>query len=144
MTIGPVEYVLISFPDNDFNGDIAPAIADLVDSGTVRIIDLVFLKKDEDGNILSFEYDDLPQTAAYGDIDGDADGFMSDEDIEFAAAALAPNSAALLIIWEDLWAAPLANAVWESGGVLLAGSRIPHDIVLEAIAIFEDAQGELS
>jgi hypothetical protein len=136
-SIGPVEYVLIGFPDNQFTGGIAPALAQLVDSGTVRIIDLVFIRKDADGNVLSFEYDDLPETAAYGEIDGDADGFLDDEDILAAAEELENNSSSLLIVWEDLWAAPLAHEILASGGQVIAGHRIPHAVVTEILEAIE-------
>jgi hypothetical protein len=135
--IGPVEYMLIGFPDNQFTGGIAPALADLVDSGTVRIIDLVFIKKDGEGNVLSFEYDDLPETAAYGDIDGEADGFLDDEDILAAAEELDNNSSTLLIVWEDLWAAPLAAEILASGGQVISGRRIPHAVVTEILEAIE-------
>jgi hypothetical protein len=135
--IGPVEYVLIGFPDNKFTGGIAPELAKLVDSGTIHIIDLVFIKKDADGNVLSFEYDDLPETAAYGDIDGEADGFLDDEDIKAIAEDLDNNSSALLIVWEDLWAAPLAAELLAAGGQVIAGRRIPHAIVTEILEAIE-------
>jgi hypothetical protein len=129
--------MLIGFPDNQFTGGIAPALADLVDSGTVRIIDLVFIKKDSEGNVLSFEYDDLPETAAYGDIDGEADGFLDDEDILAAAEELDNNSSTLLIVWEDLWAAPLAAEILASGGQVISGRRIPHAVVTEILDAIE-------
>jgi hypothetical protein len=136
-SIGPVEYVLIGFPDNQFTGGIAPALADLVANGVVHIIDLVFIKKDADGNVLSFEYDDLAETAAYADIDGEADGFLDDADIEDIAADLDNNSSALLIVWEDLWAAPLAAEIQASGGQVISGRRIPHQVVTEILEAIE-------
>jgi Family of unknown function (DUF6325) len=136
-TIGPLEYILIGFPDNKFTGGIAPALADLVENGTVRIIDLVFIQKDADGNVLSFEYDDLAETAAYADIEGDADGFLDEADILAAADELDLNSSALLIVWEDLWAAPLAKEILASGGQVIAGRRIPHQVVTEILELIE-------
>jgi len=134
MDIGPVEYLIISFPGNKFKGEIAPAIADLVERGTIRILDLAFVSKDVDGSMLALEYDELDEAAAFVDIDGDSGGLLSDEDLEMAAEALEPNSSALLIMWEDLWAADLARALRNAGGVLLTGERIPHDIVELAFA----------
>jgi hypothetical protein len=133
----PVEYVVISFPGNRFTGGIAPALADLVINGTVRIIDLVFIQKDADGNVLSFEYDDLADTAAYADIDGDADGFLDEDDIMAAAEQLEPESSAMLIVWEDLWAAKLGAEIVASGGQLVAGSRVPHRVVQEIFDAIE-------
>ena len=126
MAIGPVEYVIIKFPGNQFKGEIVPALAGLVESGTVRILDLVFVLKDEDGNIASLEYEDLPGLA---DVDGEADGLLNEEDLEMAAEVLEPNSSGLLIVWEDRWATPLAEAIRNAGGVIVAGERVPHEIV---------------
>ena len=78
MPLAPVEYVVIEFPGNRFTGDIAPAIARLVAERQVRILDLVFVLKDADGNVTSFEYDELPDLAAFADVDGDAGGLLSD------------------------------------------------------------------
>ena len=130
MDVGPVEYVVIEFPGNQFNGEVAPALARLVESGTVRIIDLVFVVKDGDGNVTSLEYDELGEVAAaFADIDGDADGMLSDDDIAEIAAGLHDNSSALLILFEDLWAKEFTAAVLDSGGELVAGGRIPRDLI---------------
>ena len=129
MPIGPVEYIVIGFPENRFTGAIVPALTELVDSGTIRIIDLVFVKKDADGSVMSFEFDALEELADYAGLDGEAGGLLNEEDIEIAADALEPNSSAALLVWEDAWAAPLATALREAGGVLLAGERIRYEIV---------------
>ena len=126
MAIGPVEYIIIGFPENQFKGEIVPALADLVDSGTVRILDLIFVTTDEAGDDTSIEYEDLP---GLGDIDGEADGLLSDEDLDMVAEVLEPNSSGLMIVWEDVWANRLATAIRDAGGVILSGERIPHDIV---------------
>lgn len=138
LDIGPIEYLLIEFPGNRFTGEIAPAIADLVENGTIRILDLVFVMKDDDGTISTFEYDELDELAVYAEIDGDAGGVLSDEDLALAAEVLPANSSALLILWEDLWAAPLASAVRGAGGVIRGGERIPHDIVVAALGSMEE------
>ena len=126
MAIGPVEYVIIGFPGNQFKGEIIPALADLVESGTVRILDLVFVMKDVEGNITTAEYGDLP---GMDDLDGEAEGLFNEDDLLVAAERLEPNSSGLLIVWEDTWATPLAVAIRGAGGVILAGERIPHEIV---------------
>jgi hypothetical protein len=126
MAIGPVEYVIIGFPGNQFKGEIVPALADLVDGGTVRILDLVFVMKDIEGNITTAEYEDLP---GMDDLDGDADGLFNEDDLLIAAERLEPNSSGLFIVWEDTWATPLAVAIRGAGGVIVAGERIPHEIV---------------
>jgi uncharacterized membrane protein len=132
MAIGPVEYIIIGFPENQFKGEIVPALADLVESGTVRILDLVFVTKDADGNVATIEYEDLPGVS---DLEGEADGLLNEEDLEMVSEVLEPNSSGLMIVWEDCWANRLATAIRDAGGVIIAGERIPHEIVEAA---FED------
>ena len=104
MTIGPIEYIVVGFPGNQFNGQIAPALADLIDSDTIRILDLVFISKDAEGDVTAFEYDELEELAAFGDLDGEVGGLIGPDDIAHAAEGLDPNSSAALLIWEDTWA----------------------------------------
>jgi hypothetical protein len=106
----------------------------LVDSGRVRILDLIFIGKDADGSVVSFEIDELDASAGLGELDADVGGLISPADIECAAAALEPNSSSALLIWEDLWAKPFAEAVRRSDGVLLEGARIPHKLIDPALA----------
>lgn len=131
MSIGPVEYVLIAFPGNQFKGEIVPALTDLVESGTVRIIDVLFVKKDTEGNVSSFEYDALDDTVSFAEIPGEVGGLLGEDDVASAADLLEPDSSAALIVWEDAWAAPFAVAVRNAGGVIVGGERIPHEIVQE-------------
>ena len=133
MPLGPVEYLICSFPGNEFHGELAPALAQLIDDKVVRILDLLFVQKDEDGNIVSFEIDQLDELLPFSELDGEAGGFLTDEDVEHAAQALDPNSSAVLLIWEDLWATPFAEALRNSGGVVLEGGRIPRELI-EAMA----------
>lgn len=134
MSIGPVEYVIVGFPGNRFNGDLVPALERLVESGTIRIIDLLFITKDAEGNVDAFEYEDHEDLAPYGTITEELDGLLNDEDIEMAAEVLEPDSSAAFIVWEDCWAREFAEAARASGGVILAGERIPHQIIEEALA----------
>jgi hypothetical protein len=134
MTIGPVEYIIVAFPGNEFNGEIAPELMSLVETGTVRILDLIFVGKDADGSVLAFEIDELDAGAGFGALDTDVGGLISPEDIEYVAAALEPNTSAALLIWEDVWAARFADAVRKSNGVLLEGARIPHELIEPALA----------
>ncbi len=129
MAIGPVEYIIVGFPGNQFNGEIAPELAKLVESGTIRILDLVFISKDADGNVAAIDFEDHHDVALFNLIDGDVGGFISDEDVEYAAVELEPNSSAALLIWEDVWATPFVEAMRNSGGVLIEGARIPHDLI---------------
>jgi hypothetical protein len=134
MTIGPVEYLIVGFPGNRFNGEIVPALDDLVKSDTVRILDLVFIAKDAEGNHVAVEFDEHEALEPFGSLDGDVGGLISHDDIEYAAEALEPNSSAALLIWEDLWAKPLVAALRDSGGVLIEAARIPHDLIEPALA----------
>lgn len=132
-SIAPVEYLIIGFPGNQFNGEIVPALTDLVQTGAVRILDLIFISKDENGDVTAFEYDELDSLMPLGAVAQESMGLLNDEDVEMAAETLEPNSSAAFLVWEDLWAARFAAAVRDSGGVFIAGERIPHDIVQAAI-----------
>ena len=134
MAIGPVEYIIVGFPGNNFSGEIVPELVALVESGTVRILDLIFIGKDADGSVVAFEIDELDALTEFAGLDTDVGGLISPEDIEHAAAALEPNSSAALLIWEDLWAAPFAEAVRRADGVLLEGARIPHELIAPALS----------
>jgi len=127
----PVEYVIISFPGNRFSGEIMPALTELVDSGTIRIIDLVFIKKDADGDVVAFELDALEEGGELGleELEGEAGELLSEQDLELAAEVLEPDSSAALLVWEQVWAERIADAIRDSGGQLVAGERIPQDIV---------------
>jgi hypothetical protein len=133
-TIGPVEYMVLGFPGNQFNGDIAPELANLIQSGTIRILDLVFMTKDEEGDVAAFEIDEHEDLKAFGVLDGEVGGIIGDEDIAYAADSLEPNTSAALLVWEDTWAIPLVEALRGSGGVLIEGSRIPHELMEAALS----------
>jgi Family of unknown function (DUF6325) len=100
VAIGPVEYMIVGFPGNQFNGEIAPALADLVQSKTIRVLDLVFITKDAEGNVGAVEFDEHDGLSAFAEIDGEVGGIISHEDVEYAAHDLEPNSSAALLIWE--------------------------------------------
>jgi hypothetical protein len=134
MAIGPVEYIIVGFPGNKFNGEIAPELAKLVDSGTIRILDLVFISKNPDGEVVAIDFEDHDDVALFAALDGDVGGFISDEDVAYAAADLEPNSSAAMLVWEDVWATPFVEALRNSGAVLLEGARIPHDLIEAAEA----------
>jgi hypothetical protein len=136
MPLGPVEYILIAFPGNKFNGQIVPALRELVDTGIIHIIDLLFIKKDADGNILVVELADADpeEGALFDELDGEVDDLLNMEDIELAAAELPPNSSAGLLVWENVWAARFAEAVRSANGQVIANERIPHALVEAALA----------
>jgi Family of unknown function (DUF6325) len=132
MAVGPIEYIIVGFPGNQFNGQIIPELAKLINSGTIRILDLVVISKDDSGDVMVFEFDQLDEVFAA--LEGEVGGILSQEDIDYAAASLEPGSTAGLLMWEDLWAVPFAAAIRDSGGMLLQGGRIPHELAEEAMA----------
>jgi uncharacterized membrane protein len=136
MTFGPIDFIVVGFPGNKFSGKIIPALRELVANGTIRILDIVFVKKDAQGAIQSFEFAALgPEEAALFDhIEGEINNVISDTDIQAAAAALANNSSAGLILWENTWAERFKEAVLQSDGQLLAYGRVPNDFVEAALA----------
>ena len=123
-----------------FNGEIVPALRQLVDSGTIRILDLLFIKKDAAGNVQSFELSALTpeESAAFEELDGEIDDLLNPDDILLAAENLENNSSAGLLVWENLWAARFADAVRAANGVVLANWSIPQptvDAALEAAQV---------
>jgi hypothetical protein len=139
MSIGPVEYLLLGFPGNNFTGQIVPELAKLIDSGLVRIIDLTFISKDADGEVEVVEYDAVEELAAFAGLNAEVGGILTAEDIAYAAQSLEPNTSAALLIWEDAWAAPFAAAVRDANGVILEGARIPREIIEQAMGALADA-----
>ena len=133
MTLGPVSYTVIAFPGNEFNGKIIPEIEKLVTNEVVRILDLVFVGKDEQGDTISLEFDQMDELAAFGDIDGEVGGLVNTEDLDHVAANLPAGNSALVILWEDLWAKPLAEAMLDSGGVVVDSARIPPALIEAAM-----------
>jgi len=132
--IGPVEYMIVAFPGNKFRGEIAPALADLVESGTIRIIDLAFVGKDADGDIVAFELSDLDPDVqeSIDSLGPETGGLLNEEDLMAAAEELDPNTSAALLVWEDVWAARVAQAIRNADGVVLDIERVPHDVVMAA------------
>jgi Family of unknown function (DUF6325) len=135
MAVGPVDVVIIGFPGNKFSGRIAPALMDLVERGTVRVIDLLFVTKDADGVTTTIEMGDLdPELGpAFLDVSVTAAGALGPEDAEEIAEDLPPNSSALMVAFENAWAAEFAEAVRAADGVLIDSIRIPHDVVEAAL-----------
>lgn len=138
--LGPIEIMVIAFPGNRFTGEILPALADLVDTDTISIIDGVFVRKDEDGTISYSEFEELgvnEDALALTDVIEMINGLVSDDDVEELAADLENDSSAAILVFEHTWFKPLRDAIVSSGGVLVDTIRIPGavvDEVLEALA----------
>jgi hypothetical protein len=132
--MGPIDYLLVEWPGRQPTGEAAPHLIDLVDRGLIRILDLVFLHKDEDGSLVRLEISDLgDQVEAFADFEGASSGLLSDEDTDEAGSALEPGTSAALLVYENRWAAPFASALRRSGGQLVATGRIPIQAMLAAL-----------
>jgi len=133
--LGPVDWIVVEFPGSKFNGQIAPALLDLVERDLIRVLDLLVLKKDADGSLEAFELSDLDEGEIGGlrEYESELAMLLSEEDVTSLAAAIEPGSSAGVLVWENTWAAPFASAVRRSGGQLVASGRIPIQALLAAI-----------
>ena len=136
--IGPVDVAVIAFEGNRFNGDVAPALQELNQSGVVRIVDLAFVHKDEDGAVSSVEVEDAELADVFSTVYGDQFDLLSDDDLAIIGDQLDPHSSALVVVWENSWAARLAAAIRNSHGTLIEQERIPRETVLRAIAALDE------
>jgi Family of unknown function (DUF6325) len=132
--IGPVDYAVIAFPGNKFRGEVAPALAELVEAGTIRIIDIAFAGKNADGDAVAFELTELDPDVREGleKAGVEVGGLVNEDDLMDVAAGLEPNSSAALIVWENVWARKVAQTMRDAGGELVAFERLPHDVVQAA------------
>jgi uncharacterized protein DUF6325 len=134
LEIGPIDYLLVEWPGRQPNGEVAPHLVDLVDRGLIRILDLAFIGKDEDGSVTALEISDLGgEVAELAVFEGASSGLLGDEDLEEAGGVLEPGTSAALLVFENSWAAPFVSAVRRSGGELVASGRIPAEDVLAAL-----------
>lgn len=139
--MGPIDYLLIEWPDRQPTGEAMPYLVDLVDRGLIRILDLAFIAKGEDGAVAALEISDLgEEVEAFAVFEGASSGLLSDEDYEEAAGALEPGTSAALLVYENRWAGPLAAALRRSGGQLVASGRIPVQDVLAALDAAEASE----
>ena len=141
--IGPVDYAVIAFPGNQFTGEIAPALGDLVDAGTIRLIDAAFVSKDENGEVTVVELTELAPDVkeALDALHIEVQGLFSDDDLLAVGRELDPDSSAAVLVWENTWARTVAQAIRNAGGLLVAYERVPHDVVQAAReAVLEAAE----
>jgi len=136
--MGPIDYVVLEWPGEQPVGDAVPLLLDLVDRGIIRILDIAFMAKDEDGTVAAIDLAGLNGGKdGFAVFDGASSGLIGEEDIEAAAEALAPGTSAALLVWENRWAAPVAVAVRRSGGQLVASGRIPIQAILASLDAVE-------
>lgn len=135
MPIGPVDVYIIGFPGNKFSGEIAPAILDLVQAGTIRVLDLLFVTKDAEGVVTTLAIEDLdPESGpAFMAIDVSDHGVLNEEDADEVSEDLPANSSALLIAYENTWMEPVVAAMTNADAVVIDQIRIPADVVAEVL-----------
>jgi Family of unknown function (DUF6325) len=133
--LGPVDYLVVEFPAGarNFTGEMAAELLKLVDTGTIRIIDVLILDKNEDGSVDASEFSDIEQLGELQSIEAELAELLAAEDVDHLAAAMDPGSTAGVLIWENLWAAPFASAARRSGGQLIANGRIPIQAIIASI-----------
>jgi hypothetical protein len=143
MTLGPIEVVVLGFPENNFTGTILPELAKVVEDGTVSIVDGVFIRIDADGAVDTYEFDEIgadSDVSALAALVSGPNGLISDEDVAEFTAALQPDTAAAILVFEHTWVKPLRDAIADAGGVMLERVSIPGAVVeevLEAVAALE-------
>lgn len=136
--MGPIDYIILEWPSEPSGEEVVPLLLDLVERGIIRILDIAFVSKDEDGELTAIEVGDLgPTAAAFGAFEGAASGLVDDDDLREAAAALEAGTSAAILVWENLWAAPIAVALRRSGGQLVASGRIPVQALVASLDALE-------
>ena len=133
--LGPVDYLVVEFPAgaSNFTGEMAKELLALVDSGTIRVIDILILAKNEDGSVEAMELSDIEDLGPLQKVEAELAELLAADDVEHLAAAMEPGSTAGVLIWENLWAAPFASAARRSGGQLIANGRIPIQAIIASI-----------
>ena len=137
--MGPIDYVVLEWPGRQPSGEVAPLLVDLVDKGIIRILDIAFMVKDEDGTVAAIDLAAVAdgESAGFSEFEGASTGLLGDEDLQEAAAALEPGTSAAVLVWENRWAAPVAVALRKSGGQLVASGRLPVQAILASLDALE-------
>jgi hypothetical protein len=133
--LGPVDYLIVEFPAgaSNFTGEMAEELIALVDSGTIRVIDILILTKNDDGSVDAMELSDVDELGPLQAIEAELAELLAEEDVVNLAAAMEPGSTAGVLIWENIWAAPFASAARRAGGQLIANGRIPIQAIIASI-----------
>ena len=134
-SLGPVDYVVVEFPagKSNFTGEMARELLALVEAGTIRVIDVLILTKNEDGTVDAKELSEVEELGELQALEAQLGDLLAAEDVDHLAAAMEPGSTAGVLIWENLWAAPFASAARRSGGQLIANGRIPIQAIIASI-----------
>jgi len=142
--LGPVDYLVVEFPAgaSNFTGEMTKELVALVDAGTIRLIDVLILTKEEDGTVDAMELSDIEELGELEALETELAELLAAEDVAHLAAAMEPGSTAGVLIWENLWAAPFASAARRSGGQLIANGRIPIQAIIASIEADEASTTE--
>jgi uncharacterized membrane protein len=140
MSLGPVDFFAVKFPGNQFRGEIATALKELVDNGTIQIVDLTFARKDADGNVEIIEMHDLDDEAfkLYESIVTDVNGMLSDEDVDMIASTLEPDSSAALMLFENSWARRFIESLENAKAEVVISERVPRVVINQLMAAQAD------
>jgi len=140
--LGPVDYLVVEFPagTSHFNGEMAAELASLVDAGTIRVLDLLILQKDDDGAVEAFEIDDLDEVDELRTIETGIAEILAADDVAHLAEAMEPGTVAGVLVWENSWAAPFASAARRAGGQLIATGRIPIQAIVASLEADEEGE----
>lgn len=137
MSLGPVELLMVKFPGNQFKGEIVPALEELIETNTIRVLDILFLKKDEAGSLTIVEIGEIEDDEVYNAFDPlvpEVDGFLSESDALLMAASLESNSSAALMLFENVWATRFRDAIVNANGQVLLNERIPRQVIDTLVA----------
>jgi len=132
MSLGPVEMLLVKFPGNQFTGEIVPALKELIDTNTIRILDLLFIQKAADGSLTILEVDEVDEDEVYDAFDPlvpEVNGFLAENDVITLTQSLEPNSSAALMLFENVWATRFRDAIVNANGQVMLSERIPHRVI---------------
>ncbi len=142
--LGPVDYLVVEFPAgaSSFTGEMATELVRLVDAGTIRVIDILILTKNDDGTVDAMELSDIEELGELQALETELAELLAADDVVHLAAAMEPGSTAGVLIWENLWAAPFASAARRSGGQLIANGRIPIQAIIASIEADEASMDE--
>lgn len=133
--LGPIDFVVVEFPEGHqhFTGEMVEELLRLVEAGTIRVIDVLILAKDDDGSIEAMELADVEDLGPLVELEAELAELLAEDDVEQLAAAMEPGSVAGVLVYENLWAAPFASAARRAGGALIANGRIPIQAIIAAV-----------
>jgi hypothetical protein len=134
--LGPIDYLIVEWRSGKQpSGEAMPYLVDLVDRGLIRVLDLAFVHRNDDGSIVGIDVAELERDgdAAFTVFEGASSGLLGDEDLDAASAAIEPGCSAALLIYENTWAAPFATALRKGGAQLVANGRIPVNAIISAL-----------